>query len=64
MPSVGPRCPELRINDVSGQWRLIYRIDVDGIGIAEVFARTSAKTPKAVLKNCRRRLKEYDHAGR
>jgi phage-related protein len=64
MPSVGPRCHELRVIDVSGQWRLIYRIDADAIVIAEVFAKKSAKTPKTVLETCRRRLKEYDHAGK
>jgi phage-related protein len=64
MSSVGPRCHELRINDVSGQWRLIYRIAADAIVIAEVFAKKSAKTPKTVLETCRRRLKEYDNAGK
>jgi len=64
MPGVGPRCHELRVNDVSGNWRLVYRIDTDAIVIAEVFAKKSAKTPKAVLETCRRRLKEYDHAGK
>jgi len=63
MPSIGSRCHELRISDVTGQWRLIYRIDPDAIVIVEVFAKKSAKTPKAVLEVCRRRLKEYDSAG-
>ena len=62
MRSVGPRCHELRINDASVQWRLIYRIDADAIVIAEVFAKKSARTPKSVVEVCRRRLKEYDHA--
>ena len=64
MSSVGARCHELRINDVSAQWRLIYRIDADAIVIAEVFAKKSSKTPKTVLETCRRRLKEYDNAGK
>jgi phage-related protein len=64
MPGIGPRCHELRINDVSGTWRVIYRIDVDAIVIAEVFVKKTAQTPKAVLDTCRRRLKEYDHAGK
>ena len=62
MPSVGPRCHELRINDASVQWRLVYRIDADAVVIAEVFAKKSARTPKVVVEVCRRRLKEYDHA--
>ena len=64
MPSIGPRCHELRINDVSGQWRLIYRTDPDAIVIVDVFAKKSAKTPKTVLEVCRRRLKEYENAGK
>lgn len=64
LPSIGARCHELRINDASGHWRLIYRIDSDAIVIAEVFAKKSAKAPKAVLEVCRRRLKEYDNAGK
>ena len=39
-------------------------IDADAIVIAEVFAKKSAKTPRAVLETCRRRLKGYDHAGK
>lgn len=62
MPSVGKRCHELRINDTVVQWRLIYRIDFDAIVIADVFAKKSAKTPRLVLENCRRRLQQYDRA--
>jgi phage-related protein len=64
MPSVGPRCHELRVNDSSGNWRLIYRTDPDAIVIAEVFSKKTQQTPKAVIEVCRRRLKEYDHAGK
>jgi phage-related protein len=64
MPSVGPRCHELRVNDPSGNWRLIYRVDPDAIVIAEVFVKKTEKTPKAVVEACRRRLKEYDNAGK
>ena len=64
MPSVGPRCHELRVSDSSGNWRLMYRVDADAIVIAEVFAKKTEKTPKAIVEACRRRLKEYDHAGK
>ena len=64
MPSIGPRCHELRINDSSGSWRLIYRLDADAIIIAGVFSKKTEKTPKAVVEACRRRLKEYDSAGK
>ena len=64
MASLGARCHELRINDSGGSWRLVYRVDADAIVIAEVFAKKTEKTPKAVLDTCRRRLKEYDRAGK
>jgi phage-related protein len=64
MPGIGPRCHEIRVNDVSGNWRLVYRIDADAIVIVEVFAKKTPKTPKTVIETCRRRLKEYDHAGK
>jgi phage-related protein len=62
MPSIGPRCHELRINDENGTWRIIYRVDPDALVILEVFPKKTAQTPKAVIENCRRRLKEYDNA--
>jgi phage-related protein len=64
MPSVGPRCHELRINDVTGTWCVVYRIDNDAIVILEVFAKKTGKTPKTVIDTCRKRLKEYDDAGK
>jgi phage-related protein len=62
MPSIGPRCHELRINDADTTWRLVYRIDLDAIVIAEVFAKKTEKTPKDVIEACKKRLKEYDNA--
>ena len=64
MPSMGPRCHELRITDAGMAWRIMYRIDADAIVIAEVFAKKTARTPKAVLEVCKARLKEYDRAGK
>jgi phage-related protein len=64
MPGVGPRCHELRINDITTTWRVVYRIDSDAIVIFEVFAKKTGKTPKTVIDTCRKRLKEYDDAGK
>jgi phage-related protein len=64
MPGIGLRCHELRINDVGGTWRVVYRIDKDAIVILDVFAKKTNQTPKAVIETCRKRLKEYDDAGR
>jgi phage-related protein len=50
MPSIGPCCHELRVNDSSGTWRVLYRIDNDAIVILEVFAKKTGTTPKDVRK--------------
>lgn len=64
MPTIGARRHELRINDAGSNWRLVYRIDSDALVILEVFAKKTGATPKAVISTCRRRLKEYDDAGK
>jgi phage-related protein len=61
MPSIGPRCHELRLNDESVTWRICYRIDSDAIVILDVFSKKTAQTPKSVIDNCKRRLKDYDN---
>jgi phage-related protein len=60
MPSVGPRCHELRIKDGEAAWRIIYRIDPDAVLILEVFRKTTRATPKHVIETCQWRLKRYD----
>lgn len=62
LPSIGPRCHELRINDAGVTWRIVYRTDSDAIVILEVFSKQTRTTPKAVIEACRRRLREYDNA--
>ena len=62
MPSIAPRCHELRINDEKETWRIVYRIDEDAIVVVEVFSKKSAKTPKRIVDVCQKRLKEYDDA--
>ena len=62
MPSMGPRCHELRIDDRGRTWRIIYRADADAIIIGEVFEKKTPKTPKHVIDICRRRFRDYDSA--
>ena len=62
MPTIGPRCHELRIVDAGKTWRLIYRVDSDAIVVADVFAKKTAATPRQNIAACRRRLKDYDNA--
>jgi phage-related protein len=62
MPSIGPRCHELRIPDPSTgkTWRIIYRTDQEEILVVDVFAKKTQQTPRQVLDICRRRLREWD----
>ena len=60
MPTVGPRCHELRVRDARHDWRLIYRVDPDAIVILDVFPKSTRQTPERVIRDCQRRLKMYD----
>ena len=60
MPNIGTRCHEVRIVDVERNWRIVYRIDIDAIIILEVFLKKKQETPKFVIDNCKRRIKQYD----
>ena len=64
MPTIGHRCHELRIVDVSITWRVMYRIDKDAIVILDVFAKKTPKTPISVIDICKQRLQEYERAGK
>lgn len=60
MPTIGPRCHELRLNDRDKTWRIIYRIDPDAVVILEVFQKQTNQTPQHVIDVCRQRLSRYD----
>lgn len=60
MPSIGPRCHELRVRDSNHNWRIIYRIDPDRILLVDVFAKTTRQTPKHIIDICKARLGRYD----
>ena len=60
MPTIGPRCHELRVNDEGGSWRIVYWIDDDAILILEVFKKTTQRTPQWIIDACKRRLRQYD----
>ena len=61
MPSIGPRCHELRIVDERIDWRIIYRIETDAIVILEVFEKKTRSTPRQIIEVCKRRLKDYGY---
>ncbi|THJ23101.1 MAG: type II toxin-antitoxin system RelE/ParE family toxin [Nitrospira sp. CG24D] len=60
MPVIGARCHELRINDESGTFRIIYRADADAVVILDVVKKKTEQTPLSVVETCRRRLRDYD----
>jgi phage-related protein len=64
MPVIGMRCHELRIQDQKQTWRIVYRVDVDAVVIADVFAKTTQATTATAIKNSQRRLRAYDDAAK
>ena len=59
MPSIGPGCHELRIQDRDVTWRIFHYIDTDAIVLLEVTDKKTRQTPQGVLDNCRSRLAQY-----
>jgi phage-related protein len=61
MPTIGPRCHELRIDDIAQkkEWRIIYYVGNLAIAVLEVFQKGTRDTPAAVIKNCKRRLASF-----
>ena len=62
IPTIGPRCHELRIRDARSDWRIVYRVDSDAVVIADIFTKTTRKTPDRAIADCKRRLMMYDEA--
>lgn len=60
MPTIGPRCHELRINDEAGTFRIIYRADTDAVIILDVLKKKTEQTPQSVIETCRHRLRTYN----
>jgi phage-related protein len=59
MPSIGPQCHELRLNDQNQSWRIVYFLAADAVVILDVFSKKTTTTPKDVIANCKRRLEAY-----
>jgi phage-related protein len=60
MPSIGPRCHELRIRDARHTWRIVYRLDSDAILLVHCFDKDTRATPRRTIALCRDRLQTYD----
>jgi phage-related protein len=61
MPSVGPRCHELRIDETEQkkEWRVMYYAGRHAIAILDVFQKTTRATPHEVIAACKRRVAEF-----
>jgi phage-related protein len=64
MPEIGRNCHELRVDDASVTWRIVYQVDSDAVVILEVFQKKSRTTPKQILEVTRKRLRAYQLAAR
>jgi phage-related protein len=62
MPSIGPSCHELRVNDGGVTWRILYSIQKDAVVILEVFRKKTRTTPNEVVDVARKRLRAYRRA--
>ena len=62
MPSIGKGCHELRIRDVSSNWRIFYRLEPDCILILDVVPKKTQKTTAPIIAACQRRLADYRSA--
>jgi len=62
MPSIGPGCHELRVQDRDITWRIFHHVDTDAIVLLEITDKKTRKTPQRVLDNCRARLVQYKRA--
>jgi phage-related protein len=60
MPSIGPRCHELRVRDEDRNWRILYRVDDNAIVVLEIFPKKTQRTPKPIIVACQKRLIAYD----
>ena len=60
MPTIGPRCHELRIKDARSDWRIVYRVDTDAVVVADIFAKSTRRTPDQTIAASKRRLRMYD----
>lgn len=64
MPVIGSRCHELRVNDESGTFRIMYRVDTDAVVILDVFMKKTPQTPPSVIAACQRRLRDYERVSK
>ena len=46
MPTIAPRCHELRIKDARSDWRIVYRVDSDAVVICRYLRQDYTHGPR------------------
>ena len=64
LPTIGPRCAELRVRDAEHNWRIIYRLDDDAVIVVDVFPKKTQRLPDEIVRRCKQRLRAYEEACR
>jgi phage-related protein len=62
LPTIGPRCAELRVRDAEQNWRIIYRLDDEAVIAVHVFPKKTQRLPDQIVRQCKQRLRAYDEA--
>jgi phage-related protein len=62
MPSIDTGCHELRVTDGGGEWRLVYALTATSVAVLDVFRKTTRATPPDVVRQCARRLRDYERS--
>lgn len=61
LPTVGPRCHELRVKDESHEWRIVYRIDPTVIIVANIFAKKGKAMQQREFAKAMKALALFDN---
>jgi phage-related protein len=53
MPAIGPRCRDLRIDDIAQkkEWRIVYYVGRLAIAVLDLFAKDTRTTPDDVIRH-------------
>src|SRR5258706_13692623 len=54
MPTIAPRCHELRVKDARSDWRIVYRGGADAVGITDILGKNNRTTPEPTDSDRRR----------
>jgi phage-related protein len=59
IPSIGPHCFELRVDEKAAWWRIFVLVDSEAIVVLDVHQKTTNAIPKGVIRTCQARRDRY-----